>query len=354
MIEEQKKITVIMKYKHITKDYKCDENVSLEAFVNDFSELINVDHSSLYALYGRNSLFSEDFKKPISEIITPFDKNDQMMTLFFAQNTLFAITDQDVEIIIFLSIESVKQVILNGKKEVALRNIIRKSPAIEFDLKWCIFKYKGNEIDLNQKFDDIANDEDKKELKINLTLTYTIPLIVNIVNEKNEKYRIQCLLKDKIEDKIESYFQKYNLNRDDYDIFYENKIIKNNDFKIFYEIFSGNNIHNRFPNTKKNNNESSITINENLEEINSTKINDMQIKDKVKSVLPNNEGYETKLEVEIQVIKKARFFLVDKKISKCCDRNKDCLKICGIIFLGIISIIIFLILIADGWRVYIF
>ena len=351
MIEEQKKITVIMKYKHHTKDYKCDENVSLEAFVNDFAKLINVDHSSLYALYGRNSLFSEDFKKPISEIIKPLDKNAQMMTLLFAQNTLFAITDQDVEIIIFLSIESVKQVILNGKKGEAIRNIIGNSSVIEFDLKWCIFKYKEKEIDLNKKFDDIANDNDKKELKLNLTLTYTIPLIVNIVNEKNEKYRIQCLLKDTIEDKIDSYFQKYNLNRDDYDIFYENKIIINNDFTIFYEIISGNN---RFPNTKKNNNENCITINETLEDINSTKINDKQIKDKVKSVLPNNEGDETKLEVEIQVIKKACFFLCDKRISKCCDRNKGCLKKCGIIFLGMLVCRIFLILLADGWRIYIF
>ena len=160
-MEEEKKITLIMKYEQITKDYKCDEKVSLEEFVSDFAKLINVDHSSLYALYGRNSLFSEDFKKPISEIITPLDKNDKIMALLFSQNTSFSITDQE-EIIIALSIESVKQVKLNGKKGEMLRYIIRNSPLIEFDLKWCIFKYKEKEIDLNIKFDDIANGNDKK------------------------------------------------------------------------------------------------------------------------------------------------------------------------------------------------
>ena len=60
---------------------------------------------------------------------------------------------------------------------------------------------------MNQKFDDIANEEDKKIYEC-LIVNYTIPLIVYFIGEKNEKYSIQCLLQDKVRDKIDSYFKK--------------------------------------------------------------------------------------------------------------------------------------------------
>ena len=182
----KEKITLKMIYESFSKIYdKCEEDKLLLEYVIDFAKYINEDFSSLYALYGGDSLFGEDFRRPLSQIIKLPDKTEKIITLLFYKNTMFEIADQK-EIQIVLSIESVKVVNLSGKKGDIIKDIVKKDSSIIFDLKWCVFKYKGNEIDLNKKFDDIANDEDKKALKITLELTYTIPLIINIIKKKEK------------------------------------------------------------------------------------------------------------------------------------------------------------------------
>ena len=188
MLNMEKKEEIILKmvYEQKKRYYKCDINELLEKYIIDFVKSINVDYSSIYVLYNGISLFGEALKKPISQIIKSQDKKDKIMTLLLDKNTIFNINDED-EIIIVLSIESVKIVKLNGKKGEIIRDIIKNSSLIKFDLKWCIFKYKENEIDINKKYNDITNDEDKRKSEIIITLNYSIPLIVNFVkgNKKN-------------------------------------------------------------------------------------------------------------------------------------------------------------------------
>ena len=175
---------------------------------------------------------------------------------------------------------------------------------------------------MNQKFDDIANEEDKKIYEC-LIVNYTIPLIVYFIGEKNEKYSIQCLLQDKVRDKIDSFFKEkgiYKYYYDDYYLIYENKKIKNYYIKIFYELISKDKIQNLFYN-KNINNTIYITSSENLEKTNTTiingkeKINDIDI-----SVFPNNEIDERKIEIEIKVMKKCCCVVCRRKISDCCYR----------------------------------
>ena len=148
---------------------KCDIKKLLENYLFKYSEYIKVKSSSLYVLYGGKQLLGEELKKPISGLITFEDEKDKLMTLLVYQNTELNITDKD-EIIIILLIESVKIVKLNGKKGEIIKNIIKRNfSLIKFDLKWCSFKYKEKEIDLNQTFGDIANDDDKRKLKIEIT-----------------------------------------------------------------------------------------------------------------------------------------------------------------------------------------
>ena len=75
-----------------------------------------------------------------------------------------------------------------------------------------------------------------------------------MINEKNKKYEIQCLLKDWVNVIIDSYFSKKHLDKYDYYLIYENKIMDNYYYKIFYEIISEDKIQNRFPNEEINNN----------------------------------------------------------------------------------------------------
>ena len=238
------------------------------------------------------------------------------MTLLVYQNTDFDIKDLE-KIIIILSIETVKIKKLEGQKGDTIKDIIKNSDIIKIDFKWCIFKYNENEIDINKKFDDIAIDEDKKKLKIELTVNYTIPLIVNIINEKKESTSIQCLLKDRVSNKIHSYFSINQIDLNDYYLIYNNEkfdyfdYVNNEMFydnfynKIFYAIIPEDKIQNSITNEKINNNKDYLVSNDNLEKTNKIlnytkeKISDMTLK-----VFPNNETDERKIEIEIRVIKK--------------------------------------------------
>ena len=316
---EKKTITLKMIYESNTKVYECQENILLEQCVINFAKDIKEDFSSLYALYGGGPLFGEDFKKPLSQIIKPPDKIEKLITLLFYKNTIFNIADEK-EIQIVLSIESVKVVNLSGKKGDIIKDIIRNSSSIIFDLKWCVFKYKENEIDLNKKFDDIANDEDKVALKITLELTYTIPLKVTVINEKNEKYEIQCLLKDRIGNIIFSNIFKNKLDNDDYDLIYENEKLEYYYIKIFYEIY--------YENKSKNSKEklthiiktdSSTNI---LENTNVNMLRDKQKNDKVLAVLTNNDKNKTNIAINLKLIKKSCYVRYKRKIKDFLDYLK--------------------------------
>ena len=169
-----------------------------------------------------------------------------------------------------------------------------------------------------------------------------------MINEKNKNI-FQCLLKDRVGDIFNSYFYKNHLDVFDYYLIYENKIIDNYYYKIFYEFISKDKIQNRFPNEKINNNIKYFTSkdNFNLEKTNTiTMINDKEkITDNILSVLPNNETNETKLDIEIKVIKKSCCIRYKRKISNCCDKCKNFFKGCcpaciGGVFGFVLSILI--------------
>lgn len=274
-------------------------------------------------------MLPEQFKKSINEIITTGDKNDKIMILL-AYHLDFEFKQED-EIIIILIIESIKIEKVIGKKGEIIKNIIDSSIKLEFN--WCTFKYKGNIINIEEKFDDIADDEDKKKLKIEITLNYTIPLIINFVYVKFcqiHNYWIKCLLGDKVNNIAEKYFYQNRLDNSDYNLIYENKILNYYYSKIFYEIISEDKINNSLNNDTINRNTTkSLPSNDNLNESNQIKFND---KEKI-MVLPINER---RIEIEIKVNKKCCCIILKRKASECCDKciyccRRNCKEITGCI-----------------------
>lgn len=309
-----------------SKIYECNIKESLEQYTNKFAKDINVNYSSPMVLYRGESLFGDKLKKPLCEIIKPGDK---ITTMILFQYTESDINAQD-EINIILSIESVKILQLKGKREDIIKDIIRKSSIIKLDLKWCIFKYKENEIDINKKFDDIANDEDKKKLEIIITINYTIPLIVNYVNENKKSTIIQCLLSDR----VDIFFEINHQDKNDFDLLFEYKKVEY--YKIFYELISEDKIQNYF--TNKNNTKDLLTPNymmeqssTNINNVNETNI-DMPI-----SISSSNESDNKKLEIEIRIIKKS--------IKKSCGggSGRCCINLCYILKIIIFVLIGFII-----------
>jgi len=358
-MENKEKITLIIIYKQIQEKYEnYDVNELLENILNHFAKSYNLNFSTLYFLYDGISWLGNQLKNPISKIINNQDKKDKMMSLLLCQNTEYGIAEED-KITIVLSIESVEAVALYGKKVDIIRDIIKKnSSLIKFDLKWCIFKYKAKEIDLNQKFDNIADDSDKKKLKIHITLNYTIPLFVNLVNKKG-KNTVQCLLKDRVKNIIDKYFEDKKTDITDYDLIYEKSIIKNYYYKIFYQIISEGKIQNRFLNEKINYYKSD-TSNDNLEKTDTTMtLAKEKIIDNAIPVFQNNEANITKLEIEIKLILKSCCFRYKRRLSNCFNKffNKliflircFCFSLLMIVAIAIGLGLSFLLL--GGWMVF--
>ena len=182
--QNENKITLQVIYEQRPTTFKCDLNEILEKHLINFSNDNKLNYNSVCFLYSGSSLNRNELKKPINEIIKPVDLNEKRM-LLLAYQLEFDIIQED-EIIVILSIESVKIEKLTGKKGDKIKDIIRDS--IKLDLNYCTFKYRNKIIDLEKKFDDIVDNEDKKKLKIDLTVNYTIPLIVYFVNKKKKKY----------------------------------------------------------------------------------------------------------------------------------------------------------------------
>ena len=346
------KITLIIRNEyHEQETYKADLSEPLEYYLKKFADFIKMDFSSLIFLYNGDSLTEESLKNKISEIINSINKKDKRMTILVytkvsddiseKANASNDISEKD-KIILIVSIESVKIVKLVGNKEDTINNIIIYSSLIAFDSRWCIIKYKQKEIDSNKKFDDIANDEDKPKKLIELTLNYKIPLLVNYLNEDNEKYTIPCLLQDKVSSNFESYFTQNELDKDYYHIYYENKKIEYYSHEIFYELISEDLIQNFFSGEKINNFKKSIVLNDNDDKVKTkTKmVNDKEkIVDTTVSFFQSNETVERKLEIELRVIKKCCMIRFKIKSAKCCEPLKVCLtEKCMILFFIIICL----------------
>ena len=342
------KISLEIMYEQMTTKIECNLSDVLEIHLIKFAKLNNLNYSSIYFLYSGNSLIPSELKRPISEIITSQDKNEKRMLLLSYK---LEIDVKEDEVIIVLSIESVKIKKSSGGRGEKIKDIIKN--IIELDLKWCTFKYRNNEIDIEQKFDDIANEEDKRQLKIDLTVNYTIPLIVNFSKGKKSKYSIQCLLRDRVNDKIYQYFREKKLESIDYDLFYENKIFENYYHKTFYEIIPEDKIQNNTDNSQINETIQTFPTCENINELNKIVFNN----EKKINVLPINEINKGKIEIEIKVKLKKCNVRYRRKLKNCCDKIRNCFKTIFTCFAYVIIIafgLAFVFLALGFWVIFFF
>ena len=282
--KEEEPITIIMNYEQNIQNYICYLNDSLEKYVLQFAKLYNINYSYIYALYNSNSLYGLNFKQHISEIITEPDKKEKRMSLLIYIFTEMNKTDLD-EIRIILAIESIEIIKYKGERRESILDIIKykQNPKFKLDINNFIFKYKDIEIDSNQKFDDIASKEDKKNLHITIIANYKIPLIVEFVNKKNRQY-YKCFLKDKISDYVNGYLYYNKIDINDCDLYYENKKFENYQYKIFYEILSKDKIQKAISGENIINHIKNFESSDNLNKTNTPIVNDKE--KRVDTIIP--------------------------------------------------------------------
>ena len=353
--KEEEPITIIMNYEQNIQNYKCCLNDSLEKYVLQFAKLYNINYSYIYALYNSNSLYGLNFKQHISEIITEPDKKEKRMSLLIYIFTEMNKTDLD-EIRIILAIESIEIIKYKGERRESILDIIKykQNPKFKLDINNFIFKYKDIEIDSNQKFDDIASKEDKKNLHITIIANYKIPLIVEFVNKKNRQY-YKCFLKDKISDYVNGYLYYNKIDINDCDLYYENKKFENYQYKIFYEILSKDKIQKAISGENIINHIKNFESSDNLNKTNTPIVNDKE--KRVDTIIPVLQTQEKKIKIRIKVVLKCCIVRCcrsicqsckkcKREISCCCNKQccSNCCKSCKAKVCTIISILIGLVI----------
>ncbi len=353
--KEEEPITIIMNYEQNIQNYKCLLNDSLEKYVLQFAKLYNINYSYIYALYNSNSLYGLNFKQHISEIITEPDKKEKRMSLLIYIFTEMNKTDLD-EIRIILAIESIEIIKYKGERRESILDIIKykQNPKFKLDINNFIFKYKDIEIDSNQKFDDIASKEDKKNLHITIIANYKIPLIVEFVNKKNRQY-YKCFLKDKISDYVNGYLYYNKIDINDCDLYYENKKFENYQYKIFYEILSKDKIQKAISGENIINHIKNFESSDNLNKTNTPIVNDKE--KRVDTIIPVLQTQEKKIKIRIKVVLKCCIVRCcrsicqsckkcKREISCCCNKQccSNCCKSCKAKVCTIISILIGLVI----------
>ena len=61
--------------------YQCYTTEILKTILIKFLTKIEIKYSSIYVLYAGQRLKDEQLNKPINQIISPYDKDDKLMTL---------------------------------------------------------------------------------------------------------------------------------------------------------------------------------------------------------------------------------------------------------------------------------
>ena len=221
------------------KILKCKMTDKIKDILSLFAEREKVDYSSFLILYSGNVIQGPDLEKTFSQIITKNDKQQKTMNiLIYSQNPALIPEQNFIKIILIINSKNVIE--LQGKKNETIKEIINKNIAkIGRGIDSLIIKYDMNEINLNKKFEEIANERDKKYSGMTLS-AYTkddrnkLPGNGEIsqieISEKNENTLkvefidknnnqidiIKCKTGDKIKDVIGKFCLKKGININHY------------------------------------------------------------------------------------------------------------------------------------------
>ena len=209
-------ITVIINYKSEIRDsFKCDENEKTEIILGKFCSKNKLQLNSIYFLYDGKNVTDDDYKKPIKEIMHKVDQKRKEMTILSyplddSNNPSQPNNDDEINLMLVVDSENEKVIKIKGKKSQAIN--VNLSEAIKDidDINNLNFNYGVNEIDINKKFEEIANEHDKKGRCMTLKVNYK-KIKVNFKNKSGNLMKsYSCLGKNKLKDLCNKYAQDIN------------------------------------------------------------------------------------------------------------------------------------------------
>ena len=177
----------------------CNLEDKLDDVLLKFATKKNLKDCSFLALYGGNVVSENNSKKTISEIINTRDKFDKKMSMLLYRQNPSSDNQKNKNINIVLMIDPQKIFVLQGTKEETIKAILQKnSSKIDIDINSFVFKYGKENIDINKKFDDIANEIDQKFSGITLYAFTNRKLNVNFIFNNYKQFRTECFFEDSI------------------------------------------------------------------------------------------------------------------------------------------------------------
>ena len=204
--------------------YECHEvklesslNDKLDDVINKFSTKINMEKSNLYFLYDGRMIGQDEYKKTILEIMNESDKDSNTLVIlaYIKDNQENYLKSEDITILL---IKTTKEVItLKGKRNETFKEIFEKSKEIiSFDFNKYEFNYRNNKkINLNEKFDDIAVEDDQKLNGLTLYAICTNKIYIKFINEKLGNRNFVSNDEEKLEDLFKKYCSSTNQKRED-------------------------------------------------------------------------------------------------------------------------------------------
>ena len=229
---ESDEINIIFTYESQKENtIKCNINEKVINILQKYSKLIGKELNSLYFICNGARL--DDYEKTINEIANKINiSNMEINILVYEQSD--SVNGDDTKNIYFL--EENNTIKIPCKKDDKIKTISEKYEHLtKFNHKSVIYKYKGQELDLEKTFDDYNIKE--KDIFINVdkkTLLYIIFSYLNI------KYTIECYKEDKIEDICSDFASKNKIDKKKLIFKYKDNIVDKN--QTLNQFFNNNNI----------------------------------------------------------------------------------------------------------------
>ena len=189
--------------------YKINEK--METIIHEFSSKINENVNSLVFISDGRQLKEDCYKKALHEIMNFVNIEEKRITILvfkMDKESKNYLADKDnINIIILIGYKKLLR--LRGTKKEPIKNIIKRGNPEVSELT---FNYNNTQVDLNKKFEDIAEQNDKED---KLLILKAIQIRVNFFNNKIGNKNILFFPKEKIVDICNKYCQDNNLNIND-------------------------------------------------------------------------------------------------------------------------------------------
>ena len=208
-------ITLIISFEsQKVETFKCKKNDTLIDILKKFATKMNEDYNTFIILYSGKSIQKKDFTQTFDEFMSLTDKKARKMNiLIYKKNQSILHVKETITIILIINLEN--PIVMKGKRIETIKDIYnRYKNKIGIEIDSLIFQYGNDIIDVNKKFEEIANKTDKNSSGMTLTaqtIINKIPLKIIFVDSiTRQKSNFDGYLDDKIKVACKKYCSSIN------------------------------------------------------------------------------------------------------------------------------------------------